>query len=73
MCCGLLIQVWKGEAFKLWTTSWAALYEAGSLSAKTLTEVKNTYFLVSLLDNNYIDGNMFKFLGGVKGGPCMFM
>jgi len=53
-------KVWKDEAFELWTSAWAALYEAGCQSEKTLKEVKDTYYLVSILDNNYIDGNLFK-------------
>uniref|UniRef100_A0A061S486 methylenetetrahydrofolate reductase (NADH) n=1 Tax=Tetraselmis sp. GSL018 TaxID=582737 RepID=A0A061S486_9CHLO len=53
-------KVWKDEAFDLWTTSWASLYEAGSQSAKTLSEIKDTYYLVSLIDNNFVNGDIFK-------------
>jgi len=53
-------KVWKDEAFALWTAGWASLYEANSVSQKVLGEIKSSYFLVSLLDNNYVDGDLFK-------------
>ena len=77
MCCDVDIpamQVWKDEAFALWTTAWASLYEAGSSSAQLLTEIQDTYYLVSLLDNNYIDSDLFKVIGAaVKKGHCIIM
>jgi methylenetetrahydrofolate reductase (NADPH) len=51
--------VWKDEAFVLWDSQWAAHYEEGSESRKLLQNVIDTYYLVNVVDNNYINGNIF--------------
>jgi len=51
--------VWKDEAFALWKSQWASLYEEGSSSRRLLDNVIGTYFLVSVVDNNFIDGDIF--------------
>ncbi|KAL8151314.1 hypothetical protein V2J09_021122 [Rumex salicifolius] len=51
--------VWKDEAFEIWTRAWAQLYPEGDPSKKLLEEVQSSYFLVSLVDNNYVDGDLF--------------
>ncbi|CAA2996622.1 probable methylenetetrahydrofolate reductase [Olea europaea var. sylvestris] len=51
--------VWKDEAFETWSKGWAKLYPEGDPSAKLLEEVQRNYFLVSLVDNDYINGDMF--------------
>jgi len=51
--------VWKDEAFALWRTQWASLYEEGSQSRSLLERIVGTYFLVNLVDNNFIDGDIF--------------
>ena len=72
--CDGSLQVWKDEAFDLWTTAWAGLYEQGSSSAQLLTDIRDSYYLVSLLDNNYIDSDLFKVVCvAVKKGPCTIM
>ncbi|KAF2620084.1 hypothetical protein F2Q68_00041808 [Brassica cretica] len=52
-------KVWKDEAFEIWSRSWANLYPEDDPSRKLLEEVKNSYFLVSLVDNDYINGDIF--------------
>ncbi|CAF1872641.1 hypothetical protein F2Q70_00028823 [Brassica cretica] len=53
--------VWKDEAFETWSRNWANLYpEAADPSRNLLEEVKNSYYLVSLVENDYINGNIFK-------------
>ena len=56
--------VWKDEAFDLWTSEWGALYSSGSdddaKSVDTLQSIKDNYFLVSLVDNDFINGDIFK-------------
>nr|AAL91367.2 chimera1 [synthetic construct]WBT04607.1 Met13 [synthetic construct] len=52
-------KVWKDEAFEIWSRSWANLYPEDDPSRKLLEEVKNSYYLVSLVDNNYINGDIF--------------
>lgn len=51
--------VWSEEVFELWTQSWAALYEDGSDSSDLLYNIHDTYFLVAIVDNDYIDSNLF--------------
>lgn len=51
--------VWKDEAFETWSRGWAKLYPEGDPSTKLLEEVQRNYFLVSLVDNDYINGDMF--------------
>ncbi|GBF91075.1 5,10-methylenetetrahydrofolate reductase [Raphidocelis subcapitata] len=55
--------VWKDEAFGLWLTEWGALYEEGSPSRKLLQRIHDTWWLVSVVDNDYVGGNLFKALG----------
>ncbi|CAM8947732.1 unnamed protein product [Rhodiola kirilowii] len=52
--------VWKEEAFEIWSRGWAQLYpEEDSSSRNLLQEVQGSYFLVSLVDNDYIHGDLF--------------
>ncbi|KAK7370154.1 hypothetical protein VNO80_12211 [Phaseolus coccineus] len=63
--------VWKDEAFEIWSRGWASLYPEGDASRKLVEEldaraliilvsqVGGTYFLVSLVDNDYINGDLF--------------
>jgi len=52
--------VWKGEALAVWKTRWLTLYQPGTPSRKLLENVINTYFLVNIVDNNYINGDIFE-------------
>lgn len=52
-------KVWKDEAFEIWSRSWASLYLEGDSSRKLLEEVQSSYYLVSLVDNDYINGDLF--------------
>ncbi|KAJ0255569.1 Methylenetetrahydrofolate reductase 1 [Hirschfeldia incana] len=52
-------KVWKDEAFEIWSRSWANLYTEDDPSRKLLEEVKNSYYLVSLVDNDYVSGDIF--------------
>ena len=56
--------VWKDEAFDLWTSEWGSLYSSESeddvKSLGILQQVKSSYFLVSLVDNDFINGDIFK-------------
>ncbi|KAK8684905.1 hypothetical protein V6N13_040919 [Hibiscus sabdariffa] len=47
--------VWKDEAFEIWSRSWSALYPDGDPSKKLLEQIQSSYYLVSLVDNNYMD------------------
>ncbi|KAK9819788.1 hypothetical protein WJX72_002386 [[Myrmecia] bisecta] len=52
--------VWKDEAFELWTTEWGSLYGEDSKSRKLIQEIASTYYLVSVVDNDYVKGDLFK-------------
>ncbi|RLN49920.1 hypothetical protein BBJ28_00010864, partial [Nothophytophthora sp. Chile5] len=51
--------VWKDEAFALWLKLWASLYEEASQSAQLLREIHDSYFLVSIVDNDFVNGNIW--------------
>uniref|UniRef100_M4BR52 MTHFR SAM-binding regulatory domain-containing protein n=1 Tax=Hyaloperonospora arabidopsidis (strain Emoy2) TaxID=559515 RepID=M4BR52_HYAAE len=51
--------VWKDEAFALWLKLWASLYEPSSPSFKLLHEIHDTYFLVSVVDNDFMNGHIW--------------
>ncbi|KAI5679495.1 hypothetical protein M9H77_00722 [Catharanthus roseus] len=51
--------VWKDEAFEIWSRGWAQLYPEADPSRKLLEEVQNSYYLVSLVDNDYVSGDIF--------------
>ncbi|KAG6418408.1 hypothetical protein SASPL_120612 [Salvia splendens] len=55
----LTFMVWKDEAFELWSRGWANLYPESDPSRKLLEEVKNSHYLVSLVDNDYVHGGLF--------------
>lgn len=52
--------MWKGEAFRLWVDLWASLYDDESRSAELLHEVHDSYYLVAVVDNNFVDGNLWE-------------
>lgn len=56
--------VWKDEAFEIWSRGWASLYPEGDLSRKFLEEIQSSYYLVSLVDNDYVNSNLFAALEG---------
>jgi methylenetetrahydrofolate reductase (NADPH) len=51
--------IWKDEAFGLWLSQWASLYPEGTASRKLIENMANTYYLVTVIENNYINGNIF--------------
>lgn len=48
--------VWKDEAFAIWREEWASLYEEGSASRKLLEGIADSWWLVSVVDNDYVEG-----------------
>ena len=48
----------QDEAFTLWQTHWGNLYPPGSKSQKMIAHFLNTYYLVNLVDNDYVQGNI---------------
>ena len=52
--------IWKDEAFSLWMNDWASIYEAKSESYKLIKEIYDTYYLVNIVDNDYVDGELMQ-------------
>jgi methylenetetrahydrofolate reductase (NADPH) len=46
--------VWAEEAFSLWTMQWLNLYDMESGSYDLIETVRDTYYLVAIIDNDFI-------------------
>jgi methylenetetrahydrofolate reductase (NADPH) len=57
---------WKDEAFSLWGM-WGEIYEAGSAARRVIGEVREEWYLVNVVDNDYLGGNtrIFNVFDGV--------
>eukprot|EP00794_Sanderia_malayensis_P014910 gene14910-16453_t len=53
----IAFEFWKDEAFELWTQEWGKLYPVGSKSHELVSHFHDHYFLVNLVDNDFIKGN----------------
>ena len=51
--------VWKDEAFEIWLEEWAALYEEESTPRRLIEEIHDSYWLLNLVENDYINGDIF--------------
>eukprot|EP00934_Nitzschia_sp_Nitz4_P005203 Nitzschia sp. Nitz4//scaffold232_size35869//18431//20601//NITZ4_007807-RA/size35869-snap-gene-0.43-mRNA-1//1//CDS//3329543330//5193//frame0 len=49
--------VWSEEAFSLWTSMWLNLYEFDTPSYELIEETRDSYYLVAIIDNDYIATN----------------
>ena len=58
---------WKEEAFALWKM-WAGLYDEDSESANVLLEVQATYWLMHIVENDFVNGDIFKAFDAVDWG-----
>merc|ERR1719316_1511496 len=48
---------WKDEAFSLWG-EWSSIYEAGSESRKLIDSISDSYYLVNIVDDNFVCGDL---------------
>jgi methylenetetrahydrofolate reductase (NADPH) len=55
-------RVWKDEAFSLWLSEWASIYPKGSESHSLCHRIYNSYFLVNIVDNDFVNGDIFVFV-----------
>lgn len=46
--------VWAREAFSLWTSLWQNLYDVESDSYELIESVRDTYYLVAIIDNDFV-------------------
>ena len=58
--------VWKQEAFKLWLDRWASLYDEDSESYELIHKIHDNYFLVNLVDNDFVAGDLFSVFRDLK-------
>ena len=52
--------IWKDEAFSIWMNDWAAIYEEDSISYSVLKNIYENYYLVNIVDNDFINSKMIK-------------
>jgi len=50
---------WKDEAFSLWKV-WEKLYPDGSAAQQLIQSIREHWFLVNIVDNNFQTGNIFQ-------------
>jgi len=55
------VNVWKDEAFALWKSQWQGIYAKGSASWDLLQEVHDAYYLVNVVDNDFVKGDIWAF------------
>merc|ERR1719281_2065253 len=48
---------WKDEAFLLWG-EWSSIYVEGSESRKLIESISDTYYLVNIVDDNFVCGDL---------------
>lgn len=65
--------IWAEEAFSLWTNMWLNLYDVDTQSYELIENIRDTFYLVAIIDNDYVsqgeNGNLFECLlrvGGVE-------
>ncbi len=58
VCDNVSFKAWKAEAFSLWN-EWACLYEADSESRNFVEGVRDSYYLVNIVDNDLLGGDLF--------------
>jgi len=77
--------VWSKECFLLWKEAWASLYDDASESSDLIYRMHDTYFLVAIVDNDYITSDLYAIFwdvirtkvkaeaaGGVPGSEVYF-
>jgi len=58
--------VWKDEAFALWKSQWVSLYDEESSSRRLLDRIIGSYFLVNVVDNNFVNGDIFAIFNAIS-------
>lgn len=49
--------VWSEEAFSLWVSMWLNLYDFDTPSYELVENIRDTYYLCAIIDNDYITGS----------------
>lgn len=72
---------WKEEAYGLWKV-WGSIYEKKSISRMVLEKIRTEYWLVNIVDNDFVEGssafdglgNIYKIIDGlIVDGPSMLV
>jgi len=63
----VFIEAWKDEAFILWTAQWADLYDHASPSHKLISDISEKFFLVNIVDNDFLNGDIFAIFNEIIG------
>jgi len=58
--------VWAEEAFSLWTSMWLNLYDVGTPSYKLIETIRDSYYLVAIIDNDYIGSSLNRGAGSAN-------
>jgi methylenetetrahydrofolate reductase (NADPH) len=58
----VFVNVWKDEAFALWKSQWQSIYARGSPSWTLIQEIHDTFYLVNIVDNDYVRGDIWAFM-----------
>ena len=53
-------EIWKDEAFELWLSEWRTFYEKDSESWNLITRMHQDYFLVNVVENDYVNGDIYR-------------
>ena len=62
--------IWKDEAFALWTSQWGSAYAAESESARMFETIRSQWWLVNIVDNDFVNGDIAKFMTEVRHWVC---
>ncbi len=60
-------KIWKDEAFDLWLDEWRALYAKDSESWNLISRIHGDYFLVNVVENDFVNGDIYKLFPCFKG------
>jgi len=55
----VFLNIWKDEAFALWESQWGNIYTDNDESRNLIKKIANTFYLVNLVENNYLSGSIF--------------
>ena len=49
--------VWSEEAFSLWSSMWLNLYDFDTPSYELVENIRDTYYLCAIIDNDYVSSS----------------
>eukprot|EP00474_Spongospora_subterranea_P007846 CRZ08304.1 hypothetical protein [Spongospora subterranea] len=64
-------KVWKDEAFGLWISQWGNIYPKNSPSRNLIQDIHDKFFLVNIVDNDYVNSDLSKFVNTLESTSVM--